>query len=144
MSVMYCDKCNQFVDTDTRDECAAPSPMVESDGWHCPLFDGDETTAVQGLLPCGHPLQLLIKSVESNYSFCELCECQSLKKDAQQREQELSTALAAKDEQIAALRKDVQTCRKALLRIADGDDLNDMWETAGAALDAIATEKKEG
>ena len=38
------------------------------------------------LLPCGHHSSLLVKSVESNYQFCELCECRKERNDALEME----------------------------------------------------------
>ncbi len=37
-------------------------------------------------LPCGHPSELLVKSVESDHQFCELCECMSMRDDAEAQE----------------------------------------------------------
>lgn len=37
-------------------------------------------------LACGHPTALLIRSTESDYSFCELCEARSERNDAQKME----------------------------------------------------------
>lgn len=38
--------------------------------------------AGQEMQPCGHPASLLIKSVESDHQFCELCETYDQKRDA--------------------------------------------------------------
>lgn len=45
--------------------------------------------SVSATLECGHPAALLVKSVESDYKFCELCECRSQRNDAEKREAEL-------------------------------------------------------
>lgn len=37
-------------------------------------------------LSCGHPSSLLIRSTESDYQFCELCEVRSERNDAQTME----------------------------------------------------------
>lgn len=41
-------------------------------------------------LPCGHHDSLLVKSIESDYQYCQLCECQSQLRDALTMERELS------------------------------------------------------
>ena len=40
----------------------------------------DEALAVQ---PCGHHHSLLVRSVESEYTFCELCEARHMQRDAE-------------------------------------------------------------
>lgn len=37
-------------------------------------------------LPCGHPAALLVKSVESDYQYCDLCECRKRRNDAEEME----------------------------------------------------------
>lgn len=44
-------------------------------------------------LECGHPAELLTKSVESDYQFCELCEARSRARDAEAMEAELREQL---------------------------------------------------
>ncbi len=39
-----------------------------------------------GTQPCGHPLSLKISSVESDHTFCELCESQNMQRDAETAE----------------------------------------------------------
>lgn len=53
-------------------------------------------------LECGHHGSLLVRSVESDYQFCELCECMSMRNDAEMREAEL---LSERDTLIEKLRK---------------------------------------
>lgn len=38
------------------------------------------------MLVCGHDDSLLIKSVESDYQFCELCEARKMQQDAEKQE----------------------------------------------------------
>lgn len=45
-------------------------------------------------LKCGHPISLLIRSVESDYAFCELCEERSMRKDSEEMEYHLLAKLA--------------------------------------------------
>jgi hypothetical protein len=58
------------------------------------------------LQACGHHISLLIKSVESDYSFCELCECQSMKRDAEAMELQHQATITAQAAELEALRKD--------------------------------------
>ena len=47
--------------------------------WKNPVSSGDN-------LPCGHHRSLLVESVESDYKFCDLCECRKRRNDAEQME----------------------------------------------------------
>lgn len=47
------------------------------------------------MLPCGHHPSLLVKSVESDYQFCELCECRRMRNDAEQMERVYKEKLEA-------------------------------------------------
>lgn len=40
-------------------------------------------------LACGHPASLLVRSAESDYCFCELCEARSERNDALKMEEHL-------------------------------------------------------
>lgn len=68
------------------------------------------------MLPCGHPDELLVKSVESDHQFCELCECRDRLRDALEMERSLSADLKAT---IAFLTK---ACDG---RIVSSNDMND-------------------
>lgn len=47
-------------------------------------------------LQCGHPPELRVYSIESEYAYCELCECQSRLRDALEMERVLSREKAAR------------------------------------------------
>ena len=55
------------------------------------LLSGAKLPAPEGMgrdnLECGHPLSFLVKSVESDYQFCEYCECKKERNDALQMEE---------------------------------------------------------
>jgi len=55
---------------------------------------------------CGHDSSLMVKSVESDYSCCELCECRDRLRDALTMERELSAEvkeLKARESDLAML-----------------------------------------
>lgn len=53
------------------------------------------------VLPCGHPSALLVRSVESDYTACELCDCRQRRDDAERVETELRA-------EVERLREDVE------------------------------------
>lgn len=67
---------------------------------------------VSAVQPCGHHMSLRIKSVESDYEFCELCEARHMQRDAETAE---SNYRAQRDD----LRVRVETLEAALEWIND-------------------------
>ena len=54
-----------------------------------------EVEELRKQLDCGHPASLLVRSVESDYSFCELCEARKERNDALEMERHYKAKLAA-------------------------------------------------
>ena len=63
-----------------------------------------ELDAARETLPCGHPAALLVKSVESDYQFFELCETKDRLRDALTMERMHESALSSAKEEIERLR----------------------------------------
>lgn len=67
------------------------------------------------LMPCGHHPSLMLKSAETGADlYCELCDAQSGRRDAEQMEAELQERIAEQDEEIARMR----LCQQELSNIA--------------------------
>lgn len=49
-------------------------------------------------LECGHPTELLVRSTESDYAFCELCEARSERNDALTMEEHLGARVRVLEE----------------------------------------------
>lgn len=54
-------------------------------------------------LSCGHPASLLVRSVESDYCFCELCEARKERDDALKMEEHLGARVRALNTQVGIL-----------------------------------------
>lgn len=65
----------------------------------------------EAVLPCGHPVSLLIKSVESEHQFCELCDTYDRRNDAEQRERELMAERDALTARLAAAEAEARRYR---------------------------------
>jgi hypothetical protein len=62
-------------------------------------FTGDTVADQPSALPCGHPASLLLRSAETGDAlYCEACDDKSGRRDAEQREAELSAELRAADQ----------------------------------------------
>ena len=81
-------------------------------------------------LPCGHHHSLLVKSVESEHSFCELCEARNAQRDAETMEASL---LKARD---AAYNEAVAECVEKARGTAE--QLSQGYEREKAALRTFA------
>jgi hypothetical protein len=66
-----------------------PAPMMSAPA------EPPASTTQQETLTCGHHVSLWIKSVESAYAFCDLCECRKQRADAELMETELRRELSA-------------------------------------------------
>ena len=64
---------NNLVWSETTLPC---TPLYKRSGY----VDGEQP------LPCGHHASLLVKSVESDYQYCDLCECRKQRNDAEEME----------------------------------------------------------
>ncbi len=71
-----------------------------------PLYEAH--IALVEVLPCKHPFSLLVKSVESNYSFCELCEMRKMRDDAEEMERVNLQRAEAAESRLSALEADAQ------------------------------------
>lgn len=69
---------------------------------------------------CGHPSSLMLKSAETGDDlYCELCDAQSGRRDAEQREAELTKDIAAANETIA---------RPKTVMIAAAEEIAAHWD----------------
>ena len=83
------------------------------------------------LLPCGHHISLLVKSAESGYQYCDLCECRKQRNDAEEMErtyldkfkqaerraEERQTELAAERERRVRAEVDAEWAERELLEV---------------------------
>ena len=53
-------------------------------------------------LPCGHHASLLVRSVESGYKYCDLCECRKQRNDAEQMERAHQARIESLEREVAA------------------------------------------
>jgi len=68
-------------------------------------------------LPCGHPAELLLHSAETGAPlYCELCDDKSGRRDAEQREEELSAKVRQLEEQV----RDLKANTARYLRLRNG------------------------
>jgi len=84
-------------------------------------------------LPCGHPALMLVRSVESDYCFCELCEARKERDDALQMEAHLGARVRVLEE---ALRETSQAMAKLTLEGVDrGKGHWPAWDDTARAVD---------
>lgn len=75
------------------------------------------------VLPCGHPSALLVRSVESDYTACELCDCRQRRDDAERVETELRAEVERLRTAYAPLQKTLcvnvscNHCKRSLLAV---------------------------
>lgn len=63
-------------------------------------------------LDCGHPASLLIKSTESDYQFCELCEARCERDDALHMEESLGVRVRALEDALRRAAKQFRLYEK--------------------------------
>lgn len=70
-------------------------------------------------LPCGHHSSLLVKSVESNYQYCDFCECRKQRNDALTMEEHYKQRAETAESALLQAREDAQSLGMRLMRKAE-------------------------
>jgi hypothetical protein len=98
-----------------------------------------EVIELRANLPCGHPASLMLKSAETGEPlYCELCDAQSGRRDAENMEVQLRAELAAEKARVAQLERAVERKDAVLAGIADAAELFKMPDAAKLARETIA------
>ena len=82
-------------------------------------------------LSCGHHKSLLIKSAESDYQYCDLCECRKMRNDAEEMERAHLKRAEESEAREAKLREDAERYRRVFQEPAIE------WEVAGGCMAGI-------